>query len=215
MEPDTSFCERSQLEIPPALLEWSEQEETEPVVTNNSGFTQRIDAGAIVGQSVNAQTVEGSSSSITDYTEATFEESLIEFDEFPCQVSTVVSEDHKARLREMLDVSRLLNKEQDELLKNFLVDHHEAYSIDPGERGETDLLQMDINTGDASPRRQPVRRMPFAVREEVAQQLKDMQRNGMVQSSSSPWASPVVMVCKKDGTQRLCGLLSSQCCDQI
>ena len=98
MEPDTSFCERSQLEIPPALLEWSEQEETEPVVTNNSGFTQRIDAGAIVGQSVNAQTVEGSSSSITDYTEATFEESLIEFDEFPCQVSTVVSEDRKARL---------------------------------------------------------------------------------------------------------------------
>ena len=106
LEPDTSLCERSQLEIPPALLEWSEQEETELVVTNNSGFTQRIDAGAIVGQSVNAQTVEGPSSSITDYTEATFEESLIKFDELPCQVSTVVSEDRKARLREMLDVSR-------------------------------------------------------------------------------------------------------------
>ena len=58
LEPDTSFCERSQLEIPPALLEWSKQEETELVVTNNSGFTQRIDAGATIRQSVNAQTVD-------------------------------------------------------------------------------------------------------------------------------------------------------------
>ena len=46
--------------------------------------------------------------------------------------------------------------------------------------------------------------MPFAVREEVAQQLKDMQRNGVAQPSSSPWASPVVMVRKKDGTHRFC-----------
>ena len=98
LEPDTSFCERSHLEILPALLEWSEQEETELVVTNNSGFTQHIGAGAIVGQSVNVQTVEGSSSPITDCTEATFEELLIEFDKLPCQMSTVVSEDCKARL---------------------------------------------------------------------------------------------------------------------
>jgi len=31
-----------------------------------------------------------------------------------------------------------------------------------------------------------------------------MQRNGVIQPSSSPWASPIVLVRKKDGTLRFC-----------
>ena len=46
--------------------------------------------------------------------------------------------------------------------------------------------------------------MPFAVRQEVARQIREMQQAGVVQPSSSPWASPVVMVRKKDGTHRFC-----------
>ncbi len=41
-----------------------------------------------------------------------------------------------------------------------------------------------------------MRRTPFAVRGEVARQLREMQ------PSASPWASPVVLVRKKDGTLR-------------
>lgn len=63
---------------------------------------------------------------------------------------------------------------------------------------------MEVNTEDASPRRQPVRRMPFAVRQEVSKQLKEMQQSGMIQPSRSPWASPVVMVRKKDGSHWFC-----------
>ena len=46
--------------------------------------------------------------------------------------------------------------------------------------------------------------MLLAVRREVARQLKDMQRAGVIRPSTSPWSSPVVMVRKKDGTQRFC-----------
>jgi hypothetical protein len=46
--------------------------------------------------------------------------------------------------------------------------------------------------------------MPFAIRQEVARQLKQMQDSGVVQPSSSQWASPVVMVQKKDGPHRFC-----------
>ena len=46
--------------------------------------------------------------------------------------------------------------------------------------------------------------MPFAVRQEVARQPRKMQEAGVVQPSSSPWSSPVVMVRKKDGTHRFC-----------
>lgn len=49
-----------------------------------------------------------------------------------------------------------------------------------------------------------MRRMPFSVRQEVAKQLHEMQEAGVVTPSSSPWASPVVLVRKKDGSHRFC-----------
>ena len=63
---------------------------------------------------------------------------------------------------------------------------------------------MNIDTGDAPPRRQPVRRTPFAVRTEIARQLREMQSQGVIEPSSRPWASPVVLVRKKDGSLRFC-----------
>ena len=65
------------------------------------------------------------------------------------------------------------------------------------------MVQFTIDTGDEHPRRQPARRMPFAVREEVARQLKTMQENGVIRPSNSSWASPAVLVRKKNGTHRL------------
>ena len=63
---------------------------------------------------------------------------------------------------------------------------------------------MEINTGDAEPVKQGMRRMPFAVRSEVARQLETMQQSGVVQPLKSPWSSPVVMVRKRDGTHKFC-----------
>lgn len=77
-------------------------------------------------------------------------------------------------------------------------------SLEDGECGENNLVEMVIDTGDATPKKQPTRRMPFAVRSEVARQLKEMQFNGVIQPSKSPWSSRVVLVQKKDGTLRFC-----------
>ena len=66
---------------------------------------------------------------------------------------------------------------------------------------------MHINTGDAVPKKQPVRVL-FAVRQEVAKQLAKMQQEGVIQPSSSSWASPwangIMLIRKKDGTLRIC-----------
>ena len=64
--------------------------------------------------------------------------------------------------------------------------------------------QTYIKTGDASLTAQPVRRVPFAVRKEVPCQLHEMQRKNVIQPSHSPWASPIVLVRKKDNTLRFC-----------
>ena len=64
--------------------------------------------------------------------------------------------------------------------------------------------QFQIDTGNALPKKQPLRRTSFAVRQVVARQLKGMQQTGVIQPSNSPWASPIVLVRKKDGSLRFC-----------
>ena len=47
-----------------------------------------------------------------------------------------------------------------------------VFSLEEGEHGETDIVTMTIDTGDAQPRKQAPQRMPFVVRQEVAEQLR-------------------------------------------
>ena len=51
---------------------------------------------------------------------------------------------------------------------------------------------------------QPVRRLPHWRKEKVHHMLQDKFKRDVIQPSSSPWASPVVLVQKKDGTLRFC-----------
>ena len=89
-----------------------------------------------------------------------------------------------------------LAKDEKDTFLSFLAEYHHTFSLEEGERGETDLLSMEINTGDAYPKKQRVRRMPFALRQEVARQLRSMHDSGVIKPSKSPWASPVVLVKK-------------------
>ena len=204
VESDVS-CNQRGLELTDSLLQVHENGLTQMVVTNNSGFMQRVEPGTKLGHAVDVQVV-GSKDIMTgqDRTGLLMESSLPGAEQ--CKVSRVNASDHerKQRLVESVDMSGLQDPVQVKYLQDFLQKHHQAFSLEPGERGETDLVEMEIDTGDASPRRQPVRRMPFAVRREVARQLREMQQSGVIRPSSSPWASPVVMVRKKDGSHRFC-----------
>ena len=92
---------------------------------------------------------------------------------------------------------------KDQLLQ-LLLSNHNVFALTEGERGETDLLQMQIDTGNSSPRYQPACRTPFAVKEEIARQMHQMQQQEVISPSSSPWASPVVLVRKNNGSLRFC-----------
>lgn len=66
------------------------------------------------------------------------------------------------------------------------MDRHGVFSLEDNERCEKNLVSMEIDTGNASRKKQPPRQMPFAVCQEVAKQLKTMQQKGVIQPLHSP-----------------------------
>ena len=71
--------------------------------------------------------------------------------------------------------------------------------------GITDLAFHEIDTGDVRPLRQPVRRIPYGeMRAAVEHEVDKLVNADIARVSTSPWASPVVMVRKKDGGWRMC-----------
>ena len=77
--------------------------------------------------------------------------------------------------------------------------YSDVIAVDPEDLGRTTILQHHINTGISPPIRQPVRRIPLPRRDTVHQ---DMVTKGIISPSKNPWASPIVLVRKKDGTTR-------------
>jgi hypothetical protein len=61
----------------------------------------------------------------------------------------------------------------------------------------TDLVEHRIVTGNAKPIRKAQYRVPFALRQEVQDQVKDMLAKGIIEESNSPWSSPSILVPKK------------------
>ena len=70
--------------------------------------------------------------------------------------------------------------------------------------GRTDILRHSIDTGNACPIRQQVRQTSLPVKEKVRELLKNMIQKRVISPSKSPWASPIVLVQKKDGLTRFC-----------
>ena len=68
----------------------------------------------------------------------------------------------------------------------------------------TTLAEQQIKTGSSSPIHQPPYQLAHAYRDAIKKELDEMQKCGIIEPSSSEWASPMVIVKKKDGTIRLC-----------
>ena len=66
------------------------------------------------------------------------------------------------------------------------------------------MIRHAINTGDATPIRQHLRRIAPYRRKETQKLLQDMSKKDVIKSSTSPWASPIILVRKKDMLSRFC-----------
>ena len=87
---------------------------------------------------------------------------------------------------------------------NLLNKFQECFSKDEWDLGLTHLTEHEIKTGDAAPIKQPPRRVPLAYAEKEKAAIEELKDKGVIRESVSPWASPIVLVSKKDGGVRPC-----------
>lgn len=115
-------------------------------------------------------------------------------------VSSEQGEDHREKLRVVLEQEVTPGSD----ILETVLEYHQVLALLKGERGEFGCVEHHIDTGYCQLVRQPPRRVPFVVREETSGMVQEMLENNVIQESASPWANPVVMVKKSDGSLRFC-----------
>lgn len=90
------------------------------------------------------------------------------------------------------------------MLKSVLIQYSDVFIEPDGSLGRTDLVKHSINTGDARPIKLPPRRLPIHQKKIAEQEIDKMLIEDVIEPSNSPWAAPIVLVKKRDGTTRFC-----------
>ena len=81
----------------------------------------------------------------------------------------------------------------------MLCEHSNLFSKHSGDIGRTNLVEHEIDTGDTRPFKQQPYRIPLAKRLHAEAEIQKMADEGIIEPSTSPWCSPIVMASKKDG----------------
>jgi hypothetical protein len=125
-----------------------------------------------------------------------------------CYLSTV------EQAKELTDEKEIsvgpLNEEEKDQAKQLMNEYEEIFANNISEEGQTtsltqtSLVEHIIPTGDVMPIRQKAYRMPPDAQEFVKKEIEAMKSKGIIQESSSPWASPIVLVPKNNGKLRMC-----------
>ena len=118
-----------------------------------------------------------------------------EQDELPCFVRDVQQGKSDLKLGESL--SEVEKKQMTKLIGEFPM----LTRLQPG---KTRVIEHRINTDAQGPVHQRAYRIPPALKTEVVEELKELLDAGVVEESTSEWSSPIVVVKKKDGTNRIC-----------
>lgn len=95
--------------------------------------------------------------------------------------------------------------EQDKLkLLNLINQYRDCFATSLSELGRTELEKMKIELNDDQPIVYRPYRLSQQERREVQDMVDELSKNGIVRESTSPFASPIILVRKKTGDKRLC-----------
>ncbi|UYV73254.1 hypothetical protein LAZ67_10002363, partial [Cordylochernes scorpioides] len=119
-------------------------------------------------------------------------------------VGTDIGHSEDSKFAEILNIDDSLDDFQKEKLRNLLRNYRDIFDFRKKEASKTDNVKHRISTGDHLPTKQRPYRVAPAERQIIQEEVNKMEEIGIIQPSASPWASPVVLVRKKDGSWRFC-----------
>jgi hypothetical protein len=103
-----------------------------------------------------------------------------------------------------LSIDTDLTAEQQAQVRQFLKDNIRMFAINPSGPPITPVVKHRIDTGTAAPIRVKPYRSSQTEWEIINKHIKEMLKNRVIRHSSSPWAAPVVLAPKADGSLRFC-----------
>ena len=94
-----------------------------------------------------------------------------------------------------------LSIEQVRELRSLTSQYSDIFSDRPG---DSNLAEHRIDLTSDVPARQTQYPVPYATQASLKEELQKMEEMGIIRKSGSPYSSPVVVVKKKDGGNRIC-----------
>jgi hypothetical protein len=94
--------------------------------------------------------------------------------------------------------------EHKKALWQIIRENQDLFAKTDSELGQSDTVKMRIDTGDHRPIKNRPYRAPLNKRVVIEKALDEMLKAKVIERSMSPWAFPLVVVKKKDGSDRMC-----------
>ena len=85
-----------------------------------------------------------------------------------------------------------------------MVEYQHLFTLNDLELGKMSKVKHQIKLNNNAPFKDRYQRIPPHEFNEVCKHLGEMLKIGAIWKSVSPWASPMVLVRKKDGSLRFC-----------
>ena len=104
---------------------------------------------------------------------------------------------------DLSEAQRLLTRQQLRQLHAVISRYGDVWATESN-RGVAVGVEHHVELSSERPFAQPPRRLSPAERQTVDKMTAEMVNDGVVEPSESPWASPIVLVNKKDGSVRFC-----------
>ena len=98
-------------------------------------------------------------------------------------------------------VNNDLTEDQKEGVKQLILEYKHVFTNVPG---TVNCGEHKIMLTSDEPVKKKCYTVPYAMRQELKKEIQDMKEMGIIRESDSPYASPIVVVKKKDGSNRIC-----------
>ncbi|XP_068240734.1 uncharacterized protein [Palaemon carinicauda] len=114
---------------------------------------------------------------------------------------TVVPSDIQSEDVSNVKINQELSEDKKEELARILQEYKNVFTDVPG---RTNVIEHVINLSSKGPVRCRPYPVPYALQQDIDREIERMLKLGVIECSNSPYATPLIVVKKKDGSNRMC-----------